>query len=66
MNLRINGQDAAHPEGLTVEALLAAYGADLSAVVVELNERIIPREHWQDMALKEGDRLEIVSFVGGG
>jgi len=66
MNLRINGQVAALPENQSLEACLASLGVDLAAVVVELNELIVPREHWSGLALKEGDSLEVVTFVGGG
>jgi thiamine biosynthesis protein ThiS len=35
-------------------------------VAVELNRDIVPRDRWQETLLKDGDRLEIVHFVGGG
>ena len=35
-------------------------------VAVELNREIVPRERWSGTRLSEGDRLEIVHFVGGG
>jgi thiamine biosynthesis protein ThiS len=35
-------------------------------VAVEMNREIVPRAQWQATALKDGDRLEIVHFVGGG
>jgi sulfur carrier protein len=35
-------------------------------VAVELNRDIVPRDRWTQTALAEGDRLEIVHFVGGG
>ena len=35
-------------------------------VAVELNREIVPRARWIDTSLKDGDRLEIVHFVGGG
>jgi sulfur carrier protein len=35
-------------------------------VIVELNERVVKRDKWPDTTLKEGDRLELVSLVGGG
>lgn len=66
MNLRINGNHATLPHGQTLEACLASMGLDLAAVVAELNETIVPREHWSGLVLSEGDSLEIVTFVGGG
>jgi len=35
-------------------------------VAIELNRGIVPREQWAETSLTEGDRLEIVHFVGGG
>ena len=35
-------------------------------LVIELNERILTRQDWEIVALQDGDRLEIVTFVGGG
>jgi thiamine biosynthesis protein ThiS len=35
-------------------------------VAVELNRDIVPRERWPETQLKDGDRLEVVHFVGGG
>ena len=35
-------------------------------VAVELNREIVPRDRWSETLLKDGDRLEIVHFVGGG
>jgi sulfur carrier protein len=66
MNLRINGKDAALPDSETLEGYLAARNLDPKAVVVELNDSIVPKDRWPGLVLKEGDRLEIVSFVGGG
>lgn len=66
MNVVINGKDARIPDRETVEGYLASQGLDLTAVIIELNESIVPRDRWPGLALKEGDRVEIVSFVGGG
>lgn len=35
-------------------------------VVVEINEEIIPRENYGDITLRDGDLVEVVSFMGGG
>ncbi|WP_243367434.1 sulfur carrier protein ThiS [Fundidesulfovibrio soli] len=66
MRLIINGKESTLEPGQTVAAWLAARGLDPQAVIVEINEAIVPREQWPDTALKEGDRVEVVSFVGGG
>ena len=50
----------------TLDALIEELGMKGDRVAVELNREIVPRTHWSATALKDGDRLEIVHFVGGG
>ena len=50
----------------TLEALIAELGMKADRVAVELNREIVPRARWSATALRDGDRLEIVHFVGGG
>jgi len=66
MNLLVNGKTASMTDGETLDGYLASRSLDPKSVVVELNDSIVPRDRWPNLALKEGDRLEIVSFVGGG
>ena len=66
MKVVINGKDAHLEDGESLERGLVSKGFDAKAVVVELNESIVPKDTWSGVALKEGDRLEVVSFVGGG
>jgi len=62
----VNGKQATLPDAATVAGYVSSLGLDPRAVIVELNESIVPRDAWDATALKEGDRLEIVAFVGGG
>ncbi|MGC2450140.1 MAG: sulfur carrier protein ThiS [Candidatus Sulfotelmatobacter sp.] len=69
MKLQINGDvrefgDAAAP--FTLAALIETLAMKSDRVAVELNREIAPRDRWSDIALKDGDHLEIVHFVGGG
>lgn len=66
MDLSINGETRSFPEELTVSALVAHLGMKTDRVAVELNREIVPRNTWETTALKNGDQLEIVHFVGGG
>jgi thiamine biosynthesis protein ThiS len=70
MNLHINGEprafDESTPSPLTVETLVGTLGMKPDRVAVELNRNIVPRGQWSETRLKEGDRLEVVHFVGGG
>lgn len=66
MQLRINGEQRDFPDGLTLAALVEHLGMKSDRVAVELNLEIVPRANWQATQLKDGDKLEIVHFVGGG
>lgn len=66
VKIRINGEEREIAEGLTVAQLLENFQIGAGRVVVELNRDIISREAHVATALKDGDSLEIVQFVGGG
>lgn len=66
MKLHINGEPRDFTEALSLAALVEQLGMKPDRVAVELNLNIVPREHWAATALSDGDRLEIVHFVGGG
>jgi thiamine biosynthesis protein ThiS len=66
MILHINGEERDFPDGLTVAALIAQLGMKPDRVAVELNLEIVPRTQWDTTPLKNGDKLEVVHFVGGG
>ncbi len=66
MRIRINGQDRDYPEDTTLAGLLASLDLPGGRVAVERNGEIVPRADYGATALAEGDRLEIVQFVGGG
>jgi len=63
--LVINGEEQSR-QAKTLEELIAELGLQADRVAVELNRRIVPRAEWSATALHDGDRLEIVHFVGGG
>ncbi|OPY85163.1 MAG: Sulfur carrier protein ThiS [Syntrophus sp. PtaU1.Bin208] len=67
MRVRINGREENLPEGLvSLQELVENRGLVPERVVVEVNLRILPREEWPTVRLREEDSIEIVSFVGGG
>ena len=66
MNLQINGEGRNVPDSLTVAALIEHLGMKGDRIAIELNRDIAPRDRWHSIALHDGDRLEIVHFVGGG
>lgn len=61
----INGEEQA-AAGQTVAAHLAQAGYNTARVVVELNGDILPKEQYDQTRLQDGDRVEIVCFMGGG
>ena len=65
MNLTINGEQQTFPAE-TLSALVEQLGMKPDRVAIELNRAIIPRDQWSQTSLHDGDRLEIVHFVGGG
>ncbi len=69
MKLHINGEERdfpAPPTPFTLAALVELLGMKPDRVAVELNRDIVPRDRWLETQLKDGDRLEVVHFVGGG
>lgn len=67
MKLQINGEPRTFSgDSLTLTALVQSLGMKPDRVAVELNLEIAPRDRWSQIELKDGDRLEIVHFVGGG
>lgn len=66
MQLTINGESRAFSGVADVAALVAALGLDTRKVAVERNLEIVPRSAYQKTPIADGDRIEIVHFIGGG
>jgi sulfur carrier protein len=66
MRLLVNGEERTFPGAMDVAGLVAALQLDTRKVAVERNLRIVPRSTYAATPLAEGDRIEIVCFVGGG
>ena len=66
MKLMINGEAREFEQPLTLAAMIENLGMKADRVAVELNRDIAPRDSWASTQLSEGDRIEIVQFVGGG
>lgn len=66
MRVTINGQEEQLDEGLTMSGLLARLRLEPVRVAVELNRELLPRRDFAETALRDGDQIEIVTFVGGG
>jgi sulfur carrier protein len=66
MRLIINGNEQSFADSLTLAQLIELLGMKGDRVAVELNREIVSRAQWSETSPKDGDRLEIVHFVGGG
>lgn len=66
VKVRINGELKEVADGLTVAALLSSLEITAPRVAVEVNATVITRSQHASHALRAGDEVEIVTFVGGG
>ena len=66
MQVRINGKGREIPGESTLEDLVHELSLSPQRIAIELNRNVVPRNHWSETTLNDGDRIEIVHFVGGG
>lgn len=66
MNIILNGKDYTINDNSTINDLVCDLGYDKSKIAVELNLDIIPKSMYEKTYIVENDKLEIVTFVGGG
>jgi sulfur carrier protein len=65
MQVTLNGKCESIQSG-SLSDLVKAKGLNSDALVIELNHKIIKREHWEQIQLQDNDNVELLSFVGGG
>ncbi|MBT2755239.1 sulfur carrier protein ThiS [Mesobacillus foraminis] len=67
MTIQLNGKTVTLPQEVTtVHDLLSHYQIENRIVIVELNKEIPGKEQYETLLLNEGDRVEMIHFVGGG
>ncbi|GMV50125.1 MAG: sulfur carrier protein ThiS [Nitrospira sp.] len=66
MTIQVNGESRGLGEGQTVASLLRELDIRADRVAVELNLEIVDRKEFETRGLRDGDRVEILSFIGGG
>jgi len=64
--IKLNGEEREVPEGTTLEGLVELLGLAPERLAVEHNLKVARRADWRATPLGEGDKVEIVHFVGGG
>jgi thiamine biosynthesis protein ThiS len=66
MRIQINGEEREFERELPLAELIQHLSLPAERIAVELNRHVISRKQWPATLVKDGDRLEIVHFVGGG
>ena len=66
MDIVVNGEPRQVEPGLSVSGLLAQLGVSLDYIVVEQNSMIVARDAFDTTTLNVDDRVEVISFIGGG
>ena len=66
MQIFLNGESREVADGTSVEALVLSMAGDPRGIAIERNLEIVPKAEHSRTLLEEGDRLEVVQFVGGG
>jgi sulfur carrier protein len=66
MQVKLNGEIRDVPDDVTVTGLLTQLGVKAQRVAVEVNEAVVTKDRYDGHALRAGDSVEIVAFVGGG
>jgi sulfur carrier protein len=64
--VQLNGESREVGDGATLDDLVSELSLTPARVAIELNQKVVRRERWREKRLTEGDRIEIVHFVGGG
>ncbi len=66
MRIELNGEAKELEEGATLQSLVEQLSLAPERLAVEYNREVVRRADWPTLRLSEGDRVEIVHFVGGG
>ncbi len=66
IKISLNGEAREAPRGIGLDHLLELFSLPSQRVAIELNKNVIRRADWPKTDLSDGDRIEVVHFVGGG
>ena len=66
MRVNVNGEEREVPEHITLEALIEHLALTPERLAIERNREVVRRADWPQTTLSEGDKVEIIHFVGGG
>lgn len=66
INIQLNGERHEIADHLDLERLLDLFSLPKQRIAVEINNAVVRRIHWPDTSVSDGDKIEVVHFVGGG
>lgn len=66
INIQVNGETQTCPDSIPLTELLTQLELNPRLIAVEYNGEILHRQYWANTTMRSGDRLEIVTIVGGG
>jgi sulfur carrier protein len=66
MKIKLNGQERQFPESQNLKAIVNQFCKDTRHIIAEVNGLIVKNPSWEETTIQEGDRVELVNFVGGG
>ncbi len=66
MNIILNGEQREFEDGITLGALIQKEGVLEKVMATAVNMQIVKKEDWSSKKLEEGDKIELLQFVGGG
>ena len=64
--LRVNGESRRFSTGTTLEKVIESFGVKEKVMAAAVNMEIVKKDKWGEFELKDGDRVELLNFVGGG
>jgi len=66
LHIRVNGEDRETGGNSSLDDLMGELSLPKERIAIELNGQVVRRDRWQETVVADGDRIEIVHFVGGG
>ncbi|MBF1323248.1 MAG: sulfur carrier protein ThiS [Mogibacterium diversum] len=64
--IKVNGKEIEYTSGMTVQDLVTSLSYSASRIAVERLGEIVPKKNYADTLINDGDKIEIVCFMGGG
>ncbi len=64
--LKVNGESRRFSTGTTLEKVIESFGVKEKVMAAAVNMEIVKKDKWGEFELKDGDRVELLNFVGGG